>query len=178
MLTVTIDGLSPPGCEIGSSNCANPSGLQYGVLFAALALLSVGVGGSRYILATMGANQFTKLEQQSTYFNWYFSALYSSLFISATAIVYIEDNVSWAWGLGICIAAHVLALALFLVGRSFYHQEKKPQGSPVTSLFCVIVASVRKRNAAIPPDQGVHHYYYGDNEIKGRIPEAPTTSFR
>lgn len=179
MASVTIHGLRPPVCEIGSVfNCAPPSGIQYAVLFAALGLVSIGIGGARFALATMGANQFTKLNHQSTYFNWYFSVLYFSSFISATCLVYVEDNVSWAWGFGICTAANVVGLALFLTGKRYYRGEEKPKGSPFTSLLGVIVGSVRKRNVKIPSEGA--DYYYGDYDdgVKGRISDPPTDSFR
>ncbi|KAI3461474.1 hypothetical protein Pfo_018137 [Paulownia fortunei] len=175
VLTVTLDGLRPSDCETGSSFCATPSGIQYAVLFAALTLASIGLGGTRFTLATMGANQFTKLKHQSTYFNWCFFTLYFSSFISATGIVYVEDNLSWAWGFGICIAANLLGLAIFLVGSRYYYRDK-PQGSPFMSLVRVVVASVRKRKAVISSES--EDYYYGDDGVKGRMAEAPTNSFR
>ncbi|KAL2239791.1 UNVERIFIED_CONTAM: Protein NRT1/ PTR FAMILY 2.7 [Sesamum indicum] len=98
VLTVTLDGLRPPDCETGSSVCATPSRIQYAVLFAALALVSIGLGGTRYTLATFGANQFNKLKHQATYFNLYFFTLYVASLISATGIVYVEDNLGWVWG--------------------------------------------------------------------------------
>lgn len=175
VLTVTVDGLRPPDCEKGSSFCATPSGIQYAVLYSALALASIGLGGTRFTLATMGANQFTKLKDQSTYFNWYFCSLYSASFISATGIVYAEDNLSWGWGFGISIAGNVLGLALFLIGSRYYFRDK-PQASPFTSLMRVVVASVRKRKAVISSDSA--DYYYGDDEVKGLVAEAPTNRLR
>ncbi|KAI3461492.1 hypothetical protein Pfo_018155 [Paulownia fortunei] len=161
VLTVTIDGLRPPDCETGSSFCATPSGIQYAVLFAALVLVSIGLGGTRFTLATMGGSQFSKPKHQSTYFNWYFFTLYVSGLISATGIVYVEDNLSWTWGFGIGIASNVLGLAVFL---------------PIHELVRVVVSSARKRKAVISSES--EDYYYGDDGIKGRMAEAPTNSYR
>ncbi|KAH6836548.1 nitrate excretion transporter1 [Perilla frutescens var. hirtella] len=175
LLTVTVDNLSPPGCKTGSNFCIPPSRTQYAVLYTALALVSIGVAGTRFTLVTMGANQFTKLKHQSTYFNWYFFSLYGASFVSATGIVYVEDNVSWGWGFGICIAANVIGLALFLIGSPFYCHDK-PQASPFTSLLRVLIVSVRKRKAIISSE--AKDYYYGDHQSKGIVAEAPTKSFR
>lgn len=175
MLTVTINGLKPPNCETGSILCATPSRSQYAALYAALALVCIGRGGTTFTLATMGANQFTKTNHHSTYFNWYFFTLYLSSLISSTAIVYIQDNVSWAWGFGISIAANVLALALFFIGSLFYCREE-PQGTPFTSLVRVIVASFRKRKAVISSESADYHYGDDDHGIKGI--EAPSNSLR
>ena len=70
-------------------------------------------------MATMGANQFDKPEDQGIFFNWYFFAVYVTALISATAIVYIEDSVSWGLGFGLCccyhnLVSHVLAWKTFL----------------------------------------------------------------
>ncbi|KAL7085073.1 hypothetical protein ACP275_14G260300 [Erythranthe tilingii] len=180
VLTVTIHGLKPTNCTGASTICDTPSATQYAVLFTALSLVSIGLGGSRFTLATMGANQFTKLDHQSTYFNWYFFALYFSSFISATGIVYVQDNLSWAWGFGICIAGNVAGLALFLAGKRYYYCQDKIEGSPFTSLLRVVVASFRKRKLNISSDQGSEFYYNGDDGVKGGIPAAapPTNSFR
>ncbi|KAL0418156.1 UNVERIFIED_CONTAM: protein NRT1/ PTR FAMILY 2.7 [Sesamum radiatum] len=176
VLTVTVDGLRPPDCETGSSFCANPSRIQYAILFAALALVSMGLGGTRFTLTTIGANQFNRLKHQTTYFNLYFFTLYFSSFISATGIVYVEDNLSWVWGYGICIAGNMMGLAMFLAGSRFYYRDK-PQGSPFMSLARVVVACVRKRNAGVSSESA--NYYYGDADgVKGAGEEAPTKSFR
>ncbi|KAK4441140.1 protein NRT1/ PTR FAMILY 2.7 [Sesamum alatum] len=176
VLTVTVDSLRPPDCATGSSFCAGPSRIQYTILFAALALVSIGLGGTRFTLTTIGANQFNKPKHQATYFNLYFFTLYATSFISATGIVYVEDNLSWAWGYGICIAGNVIGLALFLAGSRFYYRDK-PQESPFTSLARVVVACIRKRNAEVSSESA--DYYYGDADgVKGAVEKAPTKSFR
>ncbi|KAK4441141.1 protein NRT1/ PTR FAMILY 2.7 [Sesamum alatum] len=173
VLTVTIDGLRPSDCETGSSVCATPSRIQYAVLFAALALVSIGLGGTRFTLATIGANQFNKHKHQATYFNLYFFTLYVNSFICSTGIVYVQDNLSWAWGYGISIAGSAVGLAVFLVGRRFYYRDK-PRGSPFMSMARVVVACVRKRKAEVSYESA--DYYYGDVDgVKGA---APTKSFR
>ncbi|KAL0436853.1 UNVERIFIED_CONTAM: protein NRT1/ PTR FAMILY 2.7 [Sesamum radiatum] len=173
VLTVTVDGLRPPDCETGSSFCASTSRIQYTILFAALALVSMGLGSTRFTLTTFGANQFNRLKHQTTYFNLYFFTLYVSSFISATGIVYVEDNLSWAWGYGICIVANVMGFAVFLAGSRFYYHDKL-QESPFTGLACVVVACVRKRNAEISSESA--DYYYADTDGgKVAVEEAPPT---
>lgn len=137
----------------------------------------MGVGGTRFTLATMGANQLTKLDHHSSYFDWYFFSFYAASFIGATGIVYVEDNLSWSSGFVICIAANVLALAVFLIGGRCYTRDDEPRtSSPFVGLFRVVVASFRKRKAAIS-SRSVD-YYYGDEGVKGVVAEAPTKRFR
>ncbi|XP_027175260.1 protein NRT1/ PTR FAMILY 2.6-like [Coffea eugenioides] len=35
----------------------------------------------------------------------------SAAIVAATVVIYVRDDVSWAWGFGICVAANVLAIA-------------------------------------------------------------------
>ncbi|KAK2643263.1 hypothetical protein Ddye_025026 [Dipteronia dyeriana] len=159
-LTASLNSLRPPQCEIGSSLCKSPSKLQFAVLYTGLALGCVGLGGGRFTLGTMGANQFNKQKDQGIFFKWYFFALYVSSVVSSTAIVYIQDNVSWTLGFGLCIAANFVGLVLYLLGKRFYLLDK-PNGSPFTSLARVIVATLRKRKLVL--SSRIEDYYQGHN---------------
>ncbi|XVF04996.1 hypothetical protein REPUB_Repub05bG0131700 [Reevesia pubescens] len=72
-LTATLNSLKPQPCnDDGSSFCKAPSNVQFLVLYTGIALASIGQGGTRFTLATTGANQFHKPQQQGIFFNWYF----------------------------------------------------------------------------------------------------------
>ncbi|KAH7838060.1 hypothetical protein Vadar_021578 [Vaccinium darrowii] len=175
-LTSAISSLRPQTCETGSTTCPTPSKFQLAILYAGLALSSFGVGGMRYTLTTMGANQFATTKQQSIYFNWYFFSSYASAITASTAIVYVEDNVSWALGFGLCAGATALGLVIFLLGSRFY-RHVKPEGSPFTSLVQVFVASIRKRKVQISLKN--EDYYRGHvNGIQEEVAATPTRSFR
>ncbi|CAK7325545.1 unnamed protein product [Dovyalis caffra] len=177
MLTLasTIHSLRPPPCAIGSYGCETPSKLQYGVLYLALALVSLGVGGTRFTIATMGADQFDKPNNQGTFFSWYFFTLYLGIAISSTVIVYIQDSVSWGLGFGICVIANAIGLAVFLFGKQFY-RHVKPKGSPFVSTARVVVAAIRKRRI-LETFQSQQDYYHGRGDTIGAV-GCPTESFR
>ncbi|PWA94680.1 proton-dependent oligopeptide transporter family [Artemisia annua] len=147
-LTSAIDTLKPEPCENGSSLCMGPSKAQLAILYSSLALASIGVAGTRFTLATMGADQFDKPKQQGVFFNWYFCTMYIATLGSVVGIVYIQDHVSWGLGFGISFAANVIGLAVFVWGRRYY-RLLKPQGSPFTRLACVLVATFRKRKVML-----------------------------
>ncbi|XAR60493.1 hypothetical protein NMG60_11033900 [Bertholletia excelsa] len=175
-LTTISNSLRPPSCEDGSSLCTSPSTLQFAILFSGITLASLGSGGSRFTLATIGANQFGEPKDQATFFNWFFFTLYASSAVSATAIVYIEDNVSWAWGFALSFGANLLALIVFLLGRRFYRRVK-PQGSPFMDLARVIVAAIRKRKAVL--SSSGEDYSHGHDGSTRMVEEAvPSSSFR
>ncbi|KDO73110.1 hypothetical protein CISIN_1g045564mg, partial [Citrus sinensis] len=128
--TATFDSLRPQRCDIGLSLCKAPSKVQFAVLYSGIALACLGLGGLRFTLATMGANQFEIPQHQGIFFNWFFILTYASTVISSAAFVYIEDNLSWRLGSGLNIAANLAGVVIFLSGKHFY--------------FPVIVASVKK----------------------------------
>ncbi|XP_038896056.1 protein NRT1/ PTR FAMILY 2.7-like [Benincasa hispida] len=176
-LTATIHSLRPqPPCDHSASvTCSSsPSKLQYTILYSSIILACVGSGGSRFTTATLGANQFDTIKNQNIFFNWFFVTLYAGFVASSTAIVYIQDNVSWGWGFGICLAANVLALAIFLLGNRFYRLDK-PRGSPFTALARVLVANARKRLAGVPLTSDNGCYYYGEDQV---VDGVLTKSFR
>lgn len=157
--------------------CKPPSKLQFAVLYAAITAAAIGIGGSRSNVATMGANQFDKYKDQETFFNWYFFTFYTSGVISATAIVYVEDNVSWRMGFGLCVVFSLIGLVIFLFGKLFYRHDKL-QGSPFIGLARVFVACIKKRKLLI--SSRIEDYYYGHDHGSATlmVDTPPTKSFR
>ncbi|CAA7020304.1 unnamed protein product [Microthlaspi erraticum] len=155
-LTAALDSLKPKPCETGSILCESPSKIQLGVLYTAITLASIGTGGTRFTLATAGANQYEKTKDQGSFFNWFFFTTYLGGAISATAIVYSEDNVSWTFGFALSLAANLLSFVVFISGRRFYKYDK-PLGSPFTSLLRVVFAAVHKRKAVVSTDEKDYH---------------------
>ncbi|KAH7838487.1 hypothetical protein Vadar_027158 [Vaccinium darrowii] len=164
LLCSTIGSLRPPPCDQnGSTSCITPSKPQLSILYLAITLATIGVGGTRFTLASMGADQFDLPQHQWSFFNWYLFTLYTATAISATVIVYVEDSVSWGWGFGICAAANVVGLVAFVAGSRFY-RHVKPKGSPFTSLARVVVAAVRKRNVVVS-NKSEDYYHRADGGV-------------
>ncbi|XP_050368288.1 protein NRT1/ PTR FAMILY 2.6-like [Argentina anserina] len=175
VLTVTVDSLKPQSCVMGSKICHPTSSLQYTILYTGLTLASLGVGGTRFTIATMGANQLDKPTNQATFFNWYFISIYSASSIALTVIVYMEDNMGFTWGFGVAIVANFIGLAIFLSGARFYNFNK-PQGSPFVGLARVIVASTWKRNLQHSSETRDYCYYEHEGETD-RMATTPSRSF-
>ncbi|XP_049387454.1 protein NRT1/ PTR FAMILY 2.7-like, partial [Solanum stenotomum] len=87
-LTATLDSLRPKPCEVGSTSCTPKPKVQYVVLYAAIVLATLGNGGLRSTLSTMGANQFDKQKDEGIFFNWFFFFTYGASVVASTAIVY------------------------------------------------------------------------------------------
>ncbi|XP_004308814.1 PREDICTED: protein NRT1/ PTR FAMILY 2.7-like [Fragaria vesca subsp. vesca] len=175
-LIATIPSLRPSPCPIGSLiTCQAPSKLQYSALYVALSLASLGLGGTRFTIATMGADQFNNPTDQGVFFNWYFVALYMAIVFSGTAIVYIQDNVGWGLGFGICCIANGIGLGVFSLGKRFYKQVK-PKGSPFLSIARVLVAAVRKRKMSSRTSTEPDYYYGAGANANAMTDNPPTTS--
>ncbi|KDP44128.1 hypothetical protein JCGZ_05595 [Jatropha curcas] len=174
-LTAILHTLRPQPCGNGSSSCTTPTTLQFAVLYSGIALTTIGQGGSRFAIATMGANQFDNVKDQGFFMNWFVVILYASGVTGATVIVYIQDNVSWGLGFGLSVGANMVGLAFFLWGNRYYCHIKL-EGSPFTSLFRVIIAAVRKRKVQL--SSRMEDYYFGHNQAMETEVSEPTKSFR
>nr|BEK82040.1 NPF transporter [Taxus x media] len=179
-LTAIISSLRPPECRVGDhgGSCRGPSTAQYGILYLYFLLTIVGSGGVSFISSAFGADQFEKesaegMRQVQTFFNWYYFGLYSSVIVASTVIVYIQSNVSWAWGFGICVVLTAISVMLFFWGTNLYIRAR-PEGSPFTGLAQVVVACVRKRNLHLPSNS--QDFYYGNIMDSAKLP--PTPQFR
>ncbi|KAI3723968.1 hypothetical protein L2E82_35732 [Cichorium intybus] len=171
-LTAILDQLKPPSCETGSPFCQNPSKAQLTILYTSLALASLGAAGTRFTLATMGADQFNNPSHQGVFFNWHFFMFYAGTLVSVVGIIYVEDNVSWGVGFGLCVATNLLGLVIFVFGKRYY-RLLKPQGSPFTGLACVMVAAFRKRKVLLSLKK---EDYFHELKDDGRKREGTTPS--
>uniref|UniRef100_K3XR39 Uncharacterized protein n=1 Tax=Setaria italica TaxID=4555 RepID=K3XR39_SETIT len=154
-LTAAFPSLRPPACAPGAAasssppSCQPPSAIQAAVLYAAVCLLAVGNGGTRYNAAALGADQFVGGEEErrrgrdASFFSWYFVCLYASYVAGDTALVYVQDSVSWALGFGVCVVTTGLGLIALLAGSRYYRRPVQ-KGSPFTALARVVVAAARK----------------------------------
>uniref|UniRef100_A0A0E0LA74 Major facilitator superfamily (MFS) profile domain-containing protein n=1 Tax=Oryza punctata TaxID=4537 RepID=A0A0E0LA74_ORYPU len=162
MLLLTVSAampvFRPPPCSAvgagaGAGACEEAAPWQLAVLYVALLLNALGAGGYRPCIVAFGADQFDESEAAERartwgFFNWYYFCNGASQLVAVTAVVYVQDNVGWGWGLGVptfCMAVSVVA---FVAGYPLY-RRLDPSGSPFTRLAQVVVAAVRKRRVAI-----------------------------
>ncbi|KAM0922386.1 hypothetical protein ACQ4PT_006216 [Festuca glaucescens] len=156
-LSAALPSLRPPHCPKASAACQKGTPGQLAVLYGAMFLLAIGTGGTRFNMATLGADQFSSSRDQDTFFIWYFVFLYASFMLGDTAIVYLQDGVSWALGFGVCLAAMAFSLLMLLMGARFY-RSPAPKGSPYSELTRVVVAALRKGRV----DVGARYYVGND----------------
>ncbi|KAK5810442.1 hypothetical protein PVK06_025754 [Gossypium arboreum] len=174
-LTAMLDPLRAQPCQHGSASCPTPSKVQFCILYSGIALAAVGVAGTRFTIAAIGANQFDNSKDQRVFFNWFAVTLYASMVLGATVIVYIEENVSWVFGYWLCVAVNVIGLVVFLSGKRYY-RHIKPQGSPFLSLAHVVVATIVKRKVSL--SSRAEDYYHKEDGPREKPVSLPSRSFR
>ncbi|CAN1262385.1 Protein NRT1/ PTR FAMILY 4.6 [Linum perenne] len=153
VLTVqaSIASLRPPPCATNNSfPCAEANGETEVMFFAGLYLVALGVGGIKGSLPPHGAEQFdetTQLgrKQRSSFFNYYVFCLSCGALVAVTFVVWIEDNKGWQWGFGTATAAILMSIPVFILGSPTY-RTKVPTGSPITTLFKVLIILCKSRN--------------------------------
>ncbi|XP_071716105.1 protein NRT1/ PTR FAMILY 4.6-like [Rutidosis leptorrhynchoides] len=139
--------LQPPKCiPSSSSSCQQVDGGKAAMLFLGLYLVALGVGGIKGSLPAHGAQQFDDnniegRKQRSTFFNYFVFSLAIGALIAVTLVVWIEDNKGWEWGFGVSMLTIFLSIPVFLAGSGFY-RNKLPRGSPLTTIFKVLIGSM------------------------------------
>lgn len=179
-LTALIPRLRPSSCsahEKKLNRCERASTGQFALLVLFFAFKAIGSAGIRPSNMAFGAEQ---LEQEGakgkrrvqSFFNWYYFCNCVAQIVALTVVVYIQSNVSWGIGFGICTVFMLISTSSFLLGRPVYRHEV-PQGSPFTGFAQVIVASIRKRSLQPPSD--FSQLYYGE---KADFKPGTTDQFR
>nr|CAB3501476.1 unnamed protein product [Digitaria exilis] len=147
--------------SISASFLKGGSPPQSVVFFLGLYLMAIGAGGIKPCVSSFGADQFDDSSpaeslKKDSFFNWFFFATYTGSFVAGTVVVWVQDHYGWGFGLWLPTVFIALAIASFLLGSRKYRVQK-PLGSPIVSVFQVIVASVRKWNVQLPQDDSLLH---------------------
>ncbi|CAL5094935.1 unnamed protein product [Urochloa decumbens] len=174
-LSAVIPSLSPPPCAKNATDCQRPSSSQIAVLYLALLCTSIGTGGTRPCIMAFGADQLEldahgrprDAKPRWSFFNIYFFGIELAKLTAATAVVYVQENVGWGWGLGIPTITMLAAVVAFVSGYSLY-VRMPPGGSPLVRLAQVTTAAFRKRKAVVPDPS----LLYQDKELDAGISTA------
>nr|AQX43137.1 NPF family transporter [Pinus pinaster] len=168
-LTAIFPQFRPPPCNTNTGTpCRLASGGQNALLYSSFIMMTIGAGGIRPCSVAFGADQFDYTSEKGkrsiqSFFNWYYFSFTIAMMVALTIIVYIQDDVSWSWGLCIPTSLMFLSVTSFLVGANLYNCVT-PEGSSFTSFAQVLVAARRKCHLSLPsqtsdyydpPQQGV-----------------------
>jgi dipeptide/tripeptide permease len=162
----SIPSMRPPPCDSyrhQQHQCIEVNGRQLAMLYAALYTIALGGGGIKSNVSGFGSDQFDNSDPKEEkamifFFNrFYFAISFGSLF-AVTVLVYIQDNVGRGWGYGFSAAAMIIAVAVLLCGTPRY-RYRKPQGSPLTVIWRVILLAWKKRGHPHPSHPSLLNEY-------------------
>uniref|UniRef100_A0A0E0D1H7 Major facilitator superfamily (MFS) profile domain-containing protein n=1 Tax=Oryza meridionalis TaxID=40149 RepID=A0A0E0D1H7_9ORYZ len=143
-----VTHLRPPPGE-------QPTPVQMAVLYACLYLIALGTGGLKSSVSGFGTDQFDDRDGRERaamglFFNRFFFFISLGTLLAVTVLVYVQDHVGRSWAYGICSAAMLAAIAVFLSGTRRY-RYKRSSGSPIVHILQVLVAAARKRGVVKRP---------------------------
>lgn len=135
-----------------------------GILYLALYIIALGIGGLKSSVSGFGTDQFDEKDdkekaQMAYFFNRFFFFISTGTLMAVTVLVYIQDQVDRSWAYGICSISMFIAILVLISGTRRY-RYKKSLGSPIVQIFQVIVAALRKRNMTLPFDVALLYENY------------------
>mmetsp|Transcript_42146 Transcript_42146/g.126167 ORF Transcript_42146/g.126167 Transcript_42146/m.126167 type:complete len:627 (+) Transcript_42146:727-2607(+) len=159
---LTLSSWPPAGGVPGPGE--DPTWWSYTILFSALGVIALGTGGIKPNVSAFGADQFNLARTQDrrekeSFFNAFYASINLGSLIACTAVVYVQDQVSWTLGFAIPGFAMLLAICIFLAGRSVY-VHVPPTESPVLRVIRVIGAALknrRRKKKQLSPPSTVSH---------------------
>ncbi|KAB2618643.1 protein NRT1/ PTR FAMILY 6.2-like [Pyrus ussuriensis x Pyrus communis] len=157
-ISVKLPQLRPPHCDTtaATNHCKEANGFQMGILYLALYIIALGIGGLKSSVSGFGTDQFDEKDdkekaQMSYFFNRFFLFISTGTLMAVTVLVYVQDEVDRSLAYGICSVSMFIAIVVFFAGTKRY-RYKKSSGSPIVQNFQVVVAAIRKRKMKAPLD--------------------------
>jgi len=182
MVLITAAFIPSAAALCNLNPCPSSEGTQNVIFFSGLYLAAVGCGGVRSALLPLGADQFNNensldMQKRRDFFSLFYICVIFGVITSGTIVVWIQENVSWGIGYGIATTCIALALVGFVVGTPTF-RRREPSGSPVKSIFQVIVAACKNMSLAIPADSSLLYEATSKNTHNSESKLAHTDDFR
>ncbi|CAL5422697.1 unnamed protein product [Camellia sinensis] len=151
MSTPPVLSKSTDTCSAYKPECIGHT--QKALFYTALSLIAVGISGHTVSLPPFFTAQTTASNDRDTgrKLLWQIVGIFGIILvpiIGGIALPYIKQ---WSVRFGIPAICSLVATLLFLTGSCSYKYDK-PQGSPLTTVFRVFVASVCKMCQPLPSD--------------------------
>lgn len=166
-LTAWLPELHPPSCtpqQQALNQCVRARTSHLGFLLMGLCFLSIGSAGIRPCSIPFGVDQFDPTTDEgkkgiNSFFNWYYTTFTVVLLFTQTAVVYIQDSVSWKIGFAIPTLCMFCSIIMFFIGTRIY-MHVKPEGSVFNGIAQVLVAAYKKRKVKLPSEEKVDGIFY------------------
>ncbi|KAJ7294675.1 hypothetical protein O6H91_Y241200 [Diphasiastrum complanatum] len=154
--TTILSSLQSIDCPSSSAACQTASSKRKSIFYLALYIQALGIGAFQPCNVSFGADQYDeqhKLENpwKSRFFSLVYVTGSCGSLIGNTFLIYLEQNVSYTWGFGVCTIFLGLSVVIYLSGIPLFRYQK-PKGNPLTRIAQVLCASVRKWHLKCPLD--------------------------
>ncbi|GJY16808.1 proton-dependent oligopeptide transporter family protein, partial [Tanacetum coccineum] len=173
-LTAGVTTLHPPHCV--DSLCVGPTSWKMAFLLSGFGFLIIGASGIRPCNLAFGVDQINSNTESgqsgiASFFNcYYFTYTFAVMVSLSTCKQMSTDN--WALGLAIPTFLMFLSCAVFFIGTRIYVIEL-PDGSHLTSIFQVLVATFKKRDLAVPEEPTLSLFNHVSTEsINSKLPHS------
>lgn len=125
------------------------TGSKEGFLGISLLLISVGTGGIKANVSPLGADQ---IENEGAtvvqrFFDWFYWFIQLGSFLAYTAVVSVQQDVSFFYGYVITASSIFVAIILFVSGRNYYVIQ--PHKGSYIADTCKIIWQGLKKNQCI-----------------------------
>uniref|UniRef100_A0ACD5VPM1 Uncharacterized protein n=4 Tax=Avena sativa TaxID=4498 RepID=A0ACD5VPM1_AVESA len=157
--------------------------IQRAAVYLGLYLVALGTGGIKPCTSALGADQFDSADPvervtKGSFFNWYYFLINIGSLLSATVLVWVQDNVGWGIGFAIPMVLMAFGLAVFVTGKKVYRYKKLGLGgSPLKRVSQVVVAAVRNCRLELPRDSSTLHHQE-PSPTEGNYKIQHTSKFR
>uniref|UniRef100_A0ACD5VWI6 Uncharacterized protein n=1 Tax=Avena sativa TaxID=4498 RepID=A0ACD5VWI6_AVESA len=174
-LSASLPALTPSVVSTGGET-------QRAAVYLGLYLVALGTGGIKPCTSALGADQFDSADPverltKGSFFNWYYFLINIGSLLSATVLVWVQDNVGWGLGFAIPMVLMAFGLVVFVAGKKVYRYKKLgPGGSPLKRVSQVVVAAVRNCRLELPPDSSTLHHQEEPSPTEGNYKIIQHTS--
>uniref|UniRef100_A0A2C9KZL8 Major facilitator superfamily (MFS) profile domain-containing protein n=1 Tax=Biomphalaria glabrata TaxID=6526 RepID=A0A2C9KZL8_BIOGL len=118
------------------------------VYLVGLFLLTVGTGGIKANISPFGAEQLDSLGKEAvqSFFNWFYWVINIGALVAYAGVAYLQQNVSFTWGLFLPLVVTLLQIILFVLPRNMYTRTR-----PAGSVLVVALRILRQGCCHRPP---------------------------
>lgn len=125
------------------------TGSKEGFLGISLLLISIGTGGIKANVSPLGADQIVNegATVVQRFFDWFYWFIQLGSFLAYTAVVSVQQDVSFFYGYVITASSIFVAIILFVSGRNYYVIQ--PHKGSYMADTCKIIWQGLKKNQCI-----------------------------
>jgi len=144
LVQARFPNLKPPPCIIfdPTSHCERVHGGNAAILYIGLYLIAAGMAGIKAGVPSHGADQFDEndpheAKQPSSFFNWLLLSACAGAVFSLIFIVWIQTDVGWDWGFGVCAIGSFVGTIIYVAGIPRYRIHVIQSTNPITDVIKV-----------------------------------------